>query len=107
MYKFTIKNGLSPESIDSPLYVRAGDQCMLVFDKIACVGIIWEHYEKRKAAANGQAEIRFFDRYKNRYNVWHRMFVNRQRICYNALKEELQRKNEYVYFCKIKGKNNA
>lgn len=59
--KFIIKNGISPETIESPLHIYAGERCILVVDDNSCVGIVWEHYEKRKAKANGQAEIRFLN----------------------------------------------
>lgn len=102
VFRFSIKNGLSPEFVGAPLHVNAGKPCILVFDNNACVGIVWEHYENRKSDANGQAEIRFFDRYSNAYGFWHRMFIGKKRITYKSLQTELDDKNEYVYYAKIK-----
>ena len=76
----------------------------MVFDDNFCVGIVWQHYEKRYSESNGQAEIRFFDRYKNKYNVWHRMFVNGQRLLYRQLEKELTNKEEYIYYGEIRDK---
>ena len=102
--KFTIKNGVSPYYIGAPLHIRAGSPCILVFDNDTCVGIVWEHRENRYSLANGQAEIRFFERYRNRYNLWHRMFVNEQRLSYRRLQTELNKLSEYIYLGNIKDK---
>lgn len=102
-YKFKLKVGLSPKSLPKDLHLCAGDRCILVFDELACVGVVWKHCEKRRAKANGQAEIRFFDEYYNKYKVWHRMFhSDGQRIYYDRLEAELQNYNEYIYYGNIR-----
>jgi len=101
--KFILKNGTSPKTIMAPLFINMGDCCILVFDDKKCVGIVWEHFENRKSEANGQAEIRFFDGLREMYGVWHRIFVNEERISYKFLKSELEKKDEYVYIAKIRG----
>ncbi len=103
VYKFTLKVGLSPKSLPKDLHLCAGDQSILVFDEFACVGVVWKHFEKWKAKANGQAEIRFFDEYYNKYKVWHRMFhSDGQRIFYERLEAELKQDNEYIYYGNIR-----
>lgn len=101
--KFIIKNGRNPERIGALLHLNIGDQCVLVFENDTCVGVVWEHQEKRAVDANGQAEIRFFEKYKNSYGLWHRMF-NGQRIKYIQLKSRLEKDGEYIYYGKIKNK---
>ncbi|MDE6058580.1 MAG: hypothetical protein K2G44_00855 [Clostridia bacterium] len=104
IHEFIIKNGISPEDVEAPLSVRAGERCMLVFENNVCVGVIWKHSDTKNSEANGQAEIRFFNSYKDTYRVWHRMFTREgQRITYDRLEAELQTKDEYIYFGKIKG----
>lgn len=105
--KFMIKNGISPEYIGSPLYINTGRSCILVFDNNICVGVVWKHYENRKSDANGQAEIRFFERYRNAYGLWHRMFVNGQRLSYIQLQSELSGNNEYIYWGDIRNNKNS
>lgn len=103
MHKFTIKNGNSPETVGYPVKISSGDHCMLVFDDKECVEVVWKHYDSKNSEAIGQAEIRFFDKYRNEYGLWHRMFVNDQRLMYDCLQNEVNSKNEYIYFGKIKG----
>ncbi|MCI8612900.1 MAG: hypothetical protein HFE48_04280 [Clostridia bacterium] len=101
--KFIIKNGVCPQYIGAPLHINVGALRILVFDKNACVGVVWKHFENRYSEANGQAEIRFFERYRESYGLWHRMFVNEQRISYDRLQSALNESNEYIYWAKIKG----
>lgn len=96
--KFVIRNGISPEYIGSPVHINAGDSCILVFDDNMCVGVVWKHYDGKNSEALGQAEIRFFERYRNSYGLWHRMFINEQRLSYARLQIELSKMNEYVYW---------
>lgn len=99
---FIIKYGNSPETIRPLLHINNGDKCILVFDNKVCVGVVWEHYDSKNSEAMGQAEIRFFERYRNSYGLWHRMFVNEQRISYDRLQSALNESNEYIYWAKIK-----
>lgn len=59
--QFLIRMGISPETETKirELKVYAGQQYVLVYDKNNCVGVVFEHYEKRGSLANGQAEICF------------------------------------------------
>ena len=36
IHKFTVKNGICPETIDAPLFISTGDKCLLVFADKSC-----------------------------------------------------------------------
>ena len=84
--QFIFKMGNAPFTITemSKTFIK-NEPCILVYDNSNCVGMIFEHYESRKVAANGQAEIRFFDAFHNEYGKWHRIFINGQRLSYYSL----------------------
>lgn len=89
---FVIRKGISPytESMLPSLKVVAGEEYLLVYDdESRCVGVVYCHSERRAAAANGQAEICFFDCYYAEYGRWHRMFRDGlprgERISYEEL----------------------
>lgn len=105
--KFVIKMGICPEYISSPLNFNVGKDCVLVFDDNICVGVVWEHYDGKNSDAIGQAEIRFFEKYRKYYGLWHRMFINKQRLSYNRLQYELTKTNEFIYYGQIKLKQRA
>ena len=101
---FTLKAGFCPVRIGAVLHFEKETPCILVFNnKGICVGVVWEHREKRKSLANGQAEIRFFERFENEYGLWHRMFIDKQRLSYSSLMTTLEKSGEYVYSNQIKG----
>ena len=99
----TLKYGISPVSIqEMSQTIYKNDSCILVYDENNCVGMVFEHYESRKASANGQAEIRFFDKFKNEYRTWHRIFINGQRVSYASLADKLNFIQSIEYYCHIK-----
>ncbi len=100
--EFIIKYGNSPKSINQ-IKIQAGSPCILVFNNDLCVGVVWSHYESRGSEANGQAEIRFFENYRNRYGLWHRMFVNEQRLSFKRLQNELFNNSEFSYCANLRG----
>ncbi len=102
MQTFIIKKGISPQAVKGirELKVYAGMEYVMVYDvNDRCVGVVFEHSEPGKPA-HGQAEIRFFDQYKNEYKTWHRMFVDgrrNDRIFYIELEREIARKGLFEY----------
>lgn len=102
--QFLIRMGISPETETKirELKVYAGQQYVLVYDKNNCVGVVFEHYEKRGSPANGQAEICFFDRYLNEYGKWHRIFIYGERLKYEKLEAILGKQHELIYWGAIK-----
>ena len=102
--KFIIRRGVSPydkRGIPS-MQVHAGQEYLLAYDESdRCVGVIWRHFESRPAAANGQAEICFFDNFTVEFGKWHRMFYGgRQggaRITYEELEKTVCERGEFVY----------
>ena len=54
------------------------------------VGVVWSHKQKKGELAEGQAEIRFFDEYKNIYNTWRRVFINYQRLDFSRLEQMIK-----------------
>lgn len=101
--RFILKRAISPKSLTeiNELKVRAGNEYIMVFDDSEkCVGVVFEHFEKRGAKANHQAEICFFDEYSVKYGKWHRMFKGGrtgERIWYNDVQRELADKESYEY----------
>ncbi len=102
--QFKVRKGLSPynESILPTLKVQAGQEYLLVYDiKNRCVGVVYCHSENRPAAANGQAEICFFDCYYAELGRWHRMFCGGyqggERIAYETLVREVEQHGEFDY----------
>jgi hypothetical protein len=103
---FIIKRAKSPKAMAIPgSFVRIGGEYILAFDsKDRCVGVVWEHYEKRDSLANGQAEICFFNEYSNYFGKWHRMFIGGkggQRLMYAALEHILNEKGSYTYYSEL------
>ncbi|MBD5583565.1 MAG: hypothetical protein HDQ88_00560 [Clostridia bacterium] len=102
--QFIFKKGVSPVTItEMTKTFLKNENCILVYDNNNCVGIIFEHYESRNARANGQAEIRFWDRFNNEYGKWHRIFINGQRISFNYLMNNLNNLHSIEYSGLIKG----
>lgn len=101
--RFTLKRAISPKSLTeiNELKVRAGNEYIMVFDgREQCVGVVFEHFEKRGSKANHKAEICFFDEYSAKYGKWHRMFKGGrtgERIWFNDLQRELADKESFEY----------
>lgn len=101
--RFILKRAISPKSLTeiNELKVRAGSEYIMVFDdRNQCVGVVFEHFEKRGSTANHQAEICFFDEYFVKYGKWHRMFKGGragERIWFNDLQRELADKECFEY----------
>lgn len=103
----TIKNGVSPKRIGA-IHINMGEECMLVYDKETCIGIVWEHQDSHlNVPSIKQAEIRFFEEYRDYYGLWHRMFsLERQRVMYNDLRLALRQNNEYRYYAELRLKSS-
>lgn len=56
------------------------------------VGVVWSHKHKKGELAEGQAEIRFNDRYVTQYHTWRRVFVNYQRMPFDVLERMIKEK---------------
>lgn len=101
--RFTLKRAISPRTLTeiNELKVMAGNEYIMVFDyRNQCVGVVFEHFEKRGSTANHQAEICFFDEYYSKYGKWHRMFKggrSGERIWFNDLQRELADKESFEY----------
>lgn len=99
---FTFKKGTSPESKSDirELRVYEGMQYILVFDENGrCVGVVFSHDEK-DAPVHGQAEIGFFEKYRQEYGQWHRIFVGhngKERLKFAQLEKLLDAEEEYHY----------
>lgn len=101
---FIIRYDVSPQNEKGirEMNVYAGEKYLMVYDAGSnCVGVVFEHFENRPVAANGQAEICFFKQYYNNYGRWHRMFYSGyqsgERILYGDLAEEVAKKGEFRY----------
>lgn len=101
---FVIKKGISPQSESGirEMKVYEGQKYLLAYDaSVRCVGVVFKHNESRRVAANGQAEICFFDRYYNELGRWHRMFYGGyqggERILYDDLEREVECKGSVSY----------
>lgn len=106
---FEIKRGISPQTefAIKGFKVYKGEEYILVYDnKGRCVGVVFEHFERRGSPANGQAEICFFDNYYNEYGKWHRMFVGGyqggERIKYSNFQMQIAKYGFYKYSGYIK-----
>jgi len=97
--EFIFRIGTSPEKVSAMgQKVHEGMRHTVVYDKNdRCVGVIFQHHEARDSSANGQAEIRFFDRYREEYNTWHRIVVNGTKLLYKELQDILEKQGEYRY----------
>lgn len=103
---FEIKKGFAPSRYNH-IKINAGEECLLVYDNRGRnVGIVWEHFENRPSAANGQAEIYFFPQYNNEFGSWHRMFVSGyqggERIKYKEFERRIAEYGSYKYSGYIK-----
>ena len=101
---FVIKRGISPQSESGirEMKVYEGQEYLLAYDASdRCVGVVFKHNESRRVAANGQAEICFFDRYYNELGRWHRMFYGGyqggERILYDDLEREVECEGSVAY----------
>ncbi len=101
---FIIRYDVSPQNEKGirEMNVYAGEKYLMVYDAGSnCVGVVFEHFENRPVAANGQAEICFFKQYYNNYGRWHRMFYSGyqsgERILYGDLAEEVAKEGEFRY----------
>lgn len=101
---FIIRYDVSPQNEKGirEMNVYAGEKYLMVYDAGSnCVGVVFEHFENRPVAANGQAEICFFNQYYNNYGRWHRMFYggyqSGERIIYGDLAEEVAKEGEFRY----------
>lgn len=92
--------GAIPEYLPQ-IHINRGNACLWVFVDSICVGAIWKYRDSKNSKANGQAEIKFFDKYKSSYNTWHRMFDNGERIWYDNLYTRVEQNGEYIYYGKI------
>ena len=54
------------------------------------VGVVWNYMRDRGDLAEGQAEIRFFDEFKSKYNTWRRIFINHQRLSFIELEDKIK-----------------
>lgn len=106
---FEIKRGISPQTelAIKELKVYKGEEYILVYDnKGRCVGVVFEHFERRGSPANGQAEICFFDNYYNEFGKWHRMFIGGyqggERIKYSNFETQIAEHGSYKYSGYIK-----
>ena len=101
--RFIIKRGKVPEGeVLNELGLYAGQSCLLAYTAEGeCVGVVYEHFERRESAANGQAEICFFDRYYSTCGKWHRMFQgglqSGKRICYAELVKMVAEDGSFEY----------
>lgn len=100
---FVIKRGKVPEGeVLNELGLYAGQSCLLAYTAEGeCVGVVYKHFERRASAANGQAEICFFDRYYQTYGKWHRMFHDGfqggERISYTELVKMVAENGSFEY----------
>ena len=58
------------------------------------VGVVWSHYQKKGQLSEGQAEIRFLDKYKNEYHKWRLVFQNGWRMPFDKLESMIKDKEE-------------
>jgi hypothetical protein len=54
------------------------------------VGVVWKYERNRGDLAEEQAEIRFFDEFKSKYNTWRRIFINHQRLSFIELEDKIK-----------------
>ena len=102
MVNFVFKRGTSSENKSDirELKVYRGNQYILVFDRNSrCVGVVFSHDEK-DAPVHGQAEIGFFENFRDEFGQWHRIFVGtngKDRLKYVELEKILANDGEYHY----------
>ena len=60
------------------------------------VGVVWSHRHKAGEQSAGQAEIRFFDEYKDIYHTWRLVFVNGTRFSFTTLEQTLREKGRFT-----------
>ncbi len=101
---FTIKYGIVPKNADRVKIYQGTYDLLIYNNNDECVGVVWEHLDKRCLDADKQAEIYFYEEFKNNYGTWHRMNNEKQRIMYEQLKKEIEDNNDYRYVCYIKSK---
>lgn len=100
---FLIKRGQVPQGeVLNEIGMYAGQSCLLAYTAEGeCVGVVYRHNERRASAANGQAEICFFDRYYQIYGKWHRMFHDGfqggERISYTELVKIVAEEGSFEY----------
>lgn len=97
-----VKFGVSKETIHE-IKINKGDSCLVVYNNNGKnVGIVWEYVRSKPIISKHQAEIRFFDEFRNEYGMWHKMYNYTGRILYGTITNYLQSNNEYHYVAEIK-----
>lgn len=60
------------------------------------VGIVWKHKHKKGELAEGQAEIRFYDQFREKYGTWRRIFINNERVMFDNLERLIKQNDSYL-----------
>jgi len=59
------------------------------------VGIVWKHKHKKGELSEGQAEIRFYDQFREKFGTWRRVFINNERIMFDHLEKFIKDNDSY------------